>query len=129
VLEDLHSGEVPVSEVGDYSDLKIATPVGEIPWGDLSRFDDRELKALMIGMVNRCDQVLAMLFSTPAGDELIEELRRRDLVPYWNDPELGGGTEHKPRDARDLPMKRLAGKRKPKRTKTDKVRSRSAGKK
>jgi hypothetical protein len=129
VLEDLHSGEVPISESGDYSDVKVITSDREILWGDLSRFDDREMKALMIAVVNRCDQVLAMLFSTPVGDKLIEELGRRDLVPYWSEPEWAGGTEHKLQDARDLPMKRLAGKRKLKRTKTDKVRGRSAGKK
>jgi hypothetical protein len=26
VLEDLHSGEVPISESGDYSDVKVITP-------------------------------------------------------------------------------------------------------
>jgi hypothetical protein len=37
--------------------------------------------------------------------------------------------DHEPQIARDLPMNRLAGKRKLKRRKTDKVRGRSAGKK
>ena len=129
VLEDPHSGEVPISESGDYSDVKLITPDREIPWSNLSRLDNREMKALMIEVVNRCDQVLAILFSTPVGDKLIEELGRRDLVPYWSEPEWTGGTEHKLQDARDLPMQRLAGKRKLKRTKTDKIRGRSAGKK
>jgi len=31
VLEDLHSGEVPISESGDYSDVKVITPDREIP--------------------------------------------------------------------------------------------------
>jgi hypothetical protein len=53
VLEDLHSGEVPISESGDHSDVKVITPSGEIPWSDLSRFGDREMKALMIDVVNR----------------------------------------------------------------------------
>ena len=87
------------------------------------------MKAMMIEVVNHCDRILAILFSTPVGDKLIEELGRRDLVPYWSDPEWTGGTDHKPQNARDLPMKRPAGKRKLKRTKTDKVRRRSAGKK
>ena len=79
VLEDLHSGEVPVSESGDYSDVKVITPDREIPWSDLSRFDNSEMKAMMIDVVNHCDQFLAILFSTPGGDKLIEELGRRDL--------------------------------------------------
>jgi hypothetical protein len=87
------------------------------------------MKALMIDVVNRCDQVLAILFSMRVGDKLIEELGRRDLVPYWSDPEWTGGTDRKLQNVRDLPMKRLAAKRKLKRTKTDKVRGRSAGKK
>jgi hypothetical protein len=124
VLEDLHSGEVPISESSDYSDVKVITPDQEIPWSDLSRFDDREMKALMIDVVNRCDQVLAIVFSTPVGDKLIEELGRRDLVSYWNDPEWTRGTDHERHIARDRPMKR-----KLKRRETDKVRGRSAGKK
>ncbi|MBV8144663.1 MAG: hypothetical protein JO184_06620 [Gammaproteobacteria bacterium] len=129
LLEDLHSGEVPISESGDYSDVKVVTPDREIPWSDLSRFDNREMKALMIDVVNHCDQVFAILFSTPAGDKLIEELVRRDLVPYWNDPEWAWGADHEPQIARDLPRRRLAGKPKVKKRETDKVRGRSAGRK
>ena len=99
VLEDLHSGEVPISESGDYSDVKVITPDREIPWSDLSRFDNSEMKAMMIDVVNHCDQVLAILFSTPLGDKLIEELERRDLVPNWNDPEWTGETDREPKIA------------------------------
>jgi len=80
VLEDLHSGEVPVSESGDCSDVKVITPDREIPWSDLSRFDNSEMKAMMIDVVNHCDQFFATLFSTPGGDKLIEELGRRDRI-------------------------------------------------
>ena len=31
-LEDLHSGVTPSSKAGDYSDVKVVTPYGEIPW-------------------------------------------------------------------------------------------------
>ena len=129
MLENLHSGEVPVSKAGDYSDVKVITPHGEIPWSDLSRFDNREMKAMMIDVVNRCDQVLAILFSTPVGDKLIEELGRRDLVSYWSDPEWTLGLGHEPQIARALPVKRLGATRKLKRGETSKVRGRSGGKK
>ena len=129
VLEDLHSGEVPISESGDYSDVKVVTPIGEIPWSGLSRFDDGEMKAMMIDVVNHCDQVLAILFSTRAGGELIEELARRDLVPDWNDPEWTWQVDRKPQVARHSPIKRRAAKRKLKRRETDKVRGRSVRKK
>jgi hypothetical protein len=62
------------------------------------------------------------------GDKLIDELGVRDLVPDWNDPELGE-TSHEPQIARDSPMKGLPAKRRPKRKGTNKVRGRSAGKK
>ncbi len=129
VLEDLHSGEVPVSESGDYTDVKVITPDREIPWSDLSRFDNSEMKALMIDVVNHCDQFLAIVFSTPGGDKLIEELGRRDLVPNWIDPDWTWETDHEPQIARDSAMKRLAAKRKLKRRKPGKVRGRSVGKK
>ena len=129
VFEHLHSGTVPISESGDYSDVKVVTPGGEIPWRDLSRFDNNEMKAMMIDVANHCDRVLAILFSTPIGDKLIEELGRRDLVPNWNDPQLTGETDLEPQIARASPMKGLAAKRELKRRQTNKVRGRSVGKK
>lgn len=47
-LEELHMGVFPETAVGDYSDVKVVTPYGEIPWSQLSRIDDAEMKALMI---------------------------------------------------------------------------------
>ena len=53
LLEDLHTGKVPASQTGDYSDVVVHTPFGEIPWNELSRFDDTEMKALMVDVTNR----------------------------------------------------------------------------
>ena len=36
-LEDLHAGVTPSSQSGDYADVKVVTPYGEIPWRDVSR--------------------------------------------------------------------------------------------
>jgi hypothetical protein len=129
VLENLHSGKIPISEAGDYSDVKVITPDGEIPWSELSRFDNSEMKAMMIDVVNHCDQLLAILFFTPLGDRLIGEPGKRDLVPNWNDPEWTSEPSHEPQVVRDLPMKTLAAKRKLKRRETDKARGRPVGKK
>ena len=52
-LEDLHSGITPSSQAGDYSDVKIVTPYGEIPWQKLSRLSDDEMKRLMQEVVNK----------------------------------------------------------------------------
>jgi hypothetical protein len=52
-LEDLHAGIFPATEAGDYSDVKVITPYGEIPWTKLSRISDEEMKRLMIEIVDR----------------------------------------------------------------------------
>ncbi|WP_299006338.1 hypothetical protein [uncultured Caulobacter sp.] len=57
-LEELHAGVSPESAVGDYSDVTVVTPYGEIPWARLSRLDDAEMKALMIEVVDRVYTVL-----------------------------------------------------------------------
>jgi hypothetical protein len=36
-LEDLHAGMHPSSDAGDFSDVKVVSPYGEIPWSKLSR--------------------------------------------------------------------------------------------
>ncbi|MFZ0591433.1 MAG: hypothetical protein WAM39_13200 [Bryobacteraceae bacterium] len=43
-LEDLRAGTAPSSKTGDYSDVAVKTPFGEIPWCELSRLDDAEMK-------------------------------------------------------------------------------------
>jgi len=50
-LEDLHTGISPSSKSGDYSDVKVVTPYGEIPWNNLSRLNDDEMKELKIDVV------------------------------------------------------------------------------
>jgi hypothetical protein len=52
-LEDLHAGIFPSSQSGDYSDVKVVTPHGEIPWTRLGRISDGEVKLLMIDIVNK----------------------------------------------------------------------------
>ena len=52
-LENLHAGRFPASASGDYTDVKVVTPYGEIPWPQLSRISDAEMKVLMIDVVDR----------------------------------------------------------------------------
>lgn len=42
-LEDLHAGKYPTTLTGDYSDVKVVTPDGEIPWNGLSRISNKEM--------------------------------------------------------------------------------------
>lgn len=53
-LETLHSGIVPVTHAGDYSDVRVIDADGrEIAWNDVSHFDDDQMRALMKEIVNR----------------------------------------------------------------------------
>jgi hypothetical protein len=77
-LEDIHAGAFPHSVTGDFSDVKVVTPYGEIPWTGLSRISDEEMKALMIEVTNRVFTSL-----THAEDLLVVGAASR-----WNRPEL-----------------------------------------
>ena len=53
-LEDLHAGRVPVSRTGDGSDVFVVDAEGNrIPWSEVSRIDDDEMRALMCEIVDR----------------------------------------------------------------------------
>jgi len=87
VLEDFHTGITPSSQAGDYSDVVVKTPFGEIPWSKLSRLSDEEMKTIMIDVVNRTYVLLQTLFSEDLGSYLIQTLNQQDLVPRWQDPQ------------------------------------------
>jgi hypothetical protein len=86
VLEDLHAGIAPDSKAGDYSDVMASTPFGEIPWPKLSRFDEREMKTLMIDVVQKSYEFIQELFDEESGGVLLLRLAERDPVPQWGDP-------------------------------------------
>ena len=88
MLEDLHAGVHPSSEAGDYSDVKVVSSRGEIAWKELSRLSDKEMKELMIDVVDRCYDFLSVMFLTRRGDEIIEALKQSDPLPQWHDPVL-----------------------------------------
>jgi ligand-binding SRPBCC domain-containing protein len=88
MLEDLHAGITPNSQTGDYTDVVVRSPYGEIPWARLSRLSDEEMKALMIDVVNKTYRALIVLFDDRWGGELIKILARQDFLPRWNEPTL-----------------------------------------
>lgn len=54
MLEDLHRGLSPVTKTGDYSDVVVIDANGErMPWPDVSRFDEDEMRDLMRQIVNK----------------------------------------------------------------------------
>ena len=52
MLEDLHAGPGLVTRTGDYSDVLDADG-NRIPWSEVSRIDDAEMRDLMRQIVNR----------------------------------------------------------------------------
>jgi len=81
MLEDLPAGITPNSQNGDYTDVVVRSPYGEIPWPRLSRLSDEEMKALMIDVVNKTYRALTVLFDNRLGSELIKILPQQDLLP------------------------------------------------
>ena len=74
MLEDLHAGVTPNSQTGDYSDVFVQSPYGQIPWSRLSRLSDHEMKALMIDVVNKAYCAPRVLFDDRLGSEVIKDL-------------------------------------------------------
>jgi hypothetical protein len=87
-LEDLHAGITPDSKTGDYTDVVVRSPYGDIPWPKLSRLSDEEMKMLMIDVVNKTYRALTLLFDNRLGDDLVQYLAGQDPLPRWNDPTL-----------------------------------------
>ena len=71
VLEGLHASIAPDSKAGDYSDVLVSTPFGEIPWPKLSRFDDEEMKRLMIDVGQKTYDFIQELFDAEKGGEIL----------------------------------------------------------
>jgi len=53
-LETLHAGLGPITRTGDYSDVFVVDADGHrIPWTEVSRIDEVEMRDLMRTIVNR----------------------------------------------------------------------------
>jgi len=85
-LEDLHAGTSPSSKTGDYSDVKIVTPYGEIPWQNLSRISDEQMKRLMKEVVNNIYTFLCRQ-EDPAFIAAFVTLGGR-YAAQWDEPEM-----------------------------------------
>ena len=85
-LEDLHAG-VPVnSKTDDYSDVRVVTPDQDIPWNEVSRISQEEMKKLMKQIVNK-------LYTVPMSLENEEAMHLvfsagQDYADHWDDPEF-----------------------------------------
>lgn len=80
ILEDYHCGIEPSSKTGDFSDVKVVTPYGEIPWTKVSRISNAEMKVLMQEVVDKLYTGVRYPASvTPA------------VLPPWRKPRLHAG--------------------------------------
>lgn len=84
-LEDLHAGHFPKSNCADYSDVKVVSPHGEVPWREVSRLDDIEMKKLMKQIVNRIYTALRYM-DDPHVMKHLEVYRA--LASYFDEPEV-----------------------------------------
>ena len=84
-LETLHAGVVPVTQTGDYSDVRVIDADGrEIAWNDVSHLDDDQMRALMKEIVNR-----VYTFYISIDDEEFRDRvdRWARLADRWDEPD------------------------------------------
>ena len=84
-IEDIHAGVEPHSQAGDFSDAKVVTPDGEIPWNSLSRIRNDEMRAFMKQVVDRLYTVLLRL-DDPQFVERVDQYARR-ATRAWDAPQ------------------------------------------
>lgn len=85
-LEELHKGQMPISKTGDYSDVKVIDAEGnEIPWNQVSRLDNAEMKRFMKEVVNKL-----YTFNTLADNPDFQKgvAGFKPMAYEWDEPEL-----------------------------------------
>ena len=86
MLEGIHEGVVPISKTGDYSDVVVIDATGrQIPWAEVSHFDDDAMWELMRQIVNRL-HTFHMSTDDPRFHDYIS--RWMAVAEKWDDPEL-----------------------------------------
>jgi len=89
LLEDLHDGTGPFTRTGGYSDVVVLDADGNrIPWSEVSRIDDVEMRDLMRQIVNRL-YTFHLNSDDPALRAEID--RWMTVAGKWDEPELDPG--------------------------------------
>jgi hypothetical protein len=83
-LEDLHAGIFPSSQTGDYTDVKVVSPYGEIAWNRLGRLSDEDMQRLSEDIVNRLYTFLFYLLTSGEPD------RGMPLPTHGSPPRIEG---------------------------------------
>jgi hypothetical protein len=85
-LETLHAGPAPVTRTGDYSDVFVLDADGRrIPWTEVSRINDIEMRDLMRDIVNRL-----YTFHLKADDPTLQAQIERwiGVASKWDEPNI-----------------------------------------
>lgn len=85
-IEQVHAGVTPQSRTGDYSDIRVVTPFGEIPWTEVSRISDDEMRDFMQQVTNRLYTVLSKIDDVKFMQHMHTQGQR--LTAQWDDPKL-----------------------------------------
>ena len=89
-LENLHAGTAPSSKTGDFSDVKVVSPYGEIPWNKLSRLTDPEMKVLMKDVVNK---TFTFIYGFLKFNEVPTGLLGFQFPEHWDKAEIDEGVQ------------------------------------
>lgn len=96
-LEDLHAGRIPVSRTGDGSDIVVEDGGGNrIPWSEVSRIDEAEMRALMREIVDRL-YTFHLRIDDPAFRAEID--RWAAATAHWDEPKPDATLSAIPADA------------------------------
>ncbi len=93
-IEYLNSGITQTSKTGDFSDVIVVTPYGNILWKELSRISDLEMRELMLDIEYNIQKVLDIIpdvekksGSTKEFEKSLEELLFTNGGASWDVPD------------------------------------------
>ena len=81
-LAVLHAGTLPSSQTGDYTDVKVVSPYGEIAWNRLGRISDKEMQPLMEEIVDRLYTFLVLLLARGEPTHVLPQPQ------HWSAPQM-----------------------------------------
>lgn len=84
VMEEFHAGKSPKTQTGDYSDVKVVFPGGEIPWTEVSHISDKEMRKLMLELEQNVIRLLSLLHGDKLSFEKITGLSNTFFMQLYH---------------------------------------------
>ncbi len=88
MLEQFHRGTYPDSKTGDYSDVKVVSPYGEIPWKQVSHINEEEMREFMKQVVNRIYTIFNRMEDGDFEFEDNMDKQTKAWTSKWDEPEI-----------------------------------------